>query len=234
MTTIPLSDAKDALAGSRVVSSVDSADRISAEVLDPAPFRLMLEPGALAAAQPVLAEEKELVGLCADSCRSVTTVVAIGDGAQAYRDLAARRGLHYVCVDPCLRPARLSAMQDGEQPGALLLSKELGRLRRSELPVGNVLWVFHFNLFPYLDAAADELVPVCRAGDAVLLTTWGASRHALALRQEYDRALAQAGGKAASSLVRRPAVVELPRFGKCRILRGRLVDLRLFRVGKTK
>jgi hypothetical protein len=211
--------------------AAELVDGLTAHVLDSGLFELMLTPTALAIVAPLLREETTLVAGIATRDSAYDSVVAVGDAAQTYRTLAARIDANYVCIDPHLSPQHGVRPSTAHSHRALLLRKGIGSLDTKELPIGKTLWIIHFNLFPYLASAADDLAEVCRDGDRVVISVWGRSPLATALQRDYDRELARLSGMAPESVTRRLAVVPLPPFSRYRTIRGHLVELHEFHAG---
>jgi hypothetical protein len=211
----------------------DAVGELAGDVLDSELFPFMLEPDAVATVAPVLREESLMVAKVVASLSPVATVVGIGDAAQTYRNLAADIGANYVCVDPCIRPDR-SILRRSDKPAAaaLFFGKAYDKLDSRELPHGNVAWVFHFNLFPYLASASDTMSKMCIDGDVVLIGTWGRSDRSRELKRQYDNTVARLSFRTAELMERRRVVVTLPRLGRYRIIKGDLVDLHVLSVNQ--
>ncbi|MFJ8743079.1 hypothetical protein ACIRL2_27320 [Embleya sp. NPDC127516] len=198
----------------------------------------MLDKVVLPAAQGFIGEERTMVEeyLTTNRRRTYRSLIAIGDASQQYQDMARRLGYHYVCVDPHLAPGLAGRAPATEpDPGGLLLRRRLDTVRPEHLPVGPAVWIFHFNVFPYLDATLEILTELCAADDLIAIATWSKTAEASERRAVYDRCLERhtrndAAQAVESSLTRRRVSVTLPPHRNHTTLRGRFVDVRILDV----
>lgn len=109
---------------------------------------------------------------------------AIGDGVLRYAQLGLQNCHTYTAIDPLIGQHRLSAPPP---PSSRLttISKPFDQLFPEELPQGNTLFVFTFNVFAYLPRPMKALKSLAKKGDVLFISSWSDTAAAYAVRQSY-------------------------------------------------
>jgi hypothetical protein len=124
----------------------------------------------------------------ADAKQPFTHFVAIGCGNLRYMDVALRYCKTYTAIDP-----NLHRQIDPEKKDYLkrrchinILDKGLEEVHPSELPAGRKLFLFLFNVFPYISNALAEQQRLASSGDSIIISSWNnKSFEALRLQKTY-------------------------------------------------
>lgn len=142
----------------------------------------MMTDQALAMAKPYLDDEARLLRSLLDERGAgprVEHCVVMGGVRFPHRALLAPWTQTYVAVDPQL------AMLTDPVAGVEVRPVAFGGLVREHLPRGRILWLFHFNVLPYLDHPVATLERLARPGDLVVVSSWTASDAAEDARRAY-------------------------------------------------
>jgi hypothetical protein len=106
-------------------------------------------------------------------------MMVVGGAAQPHLDSVGQRMREYWVVDPYADAEHFAS--------AHLIPKPLHAVAPAELPAGPRLWLFTFNVFPYLSDRSQSFDRLLSPGDIAVITTWGTSPKACDLRAAYLR-----------------------------------------------
>ena len=148
-------------------------------------FRRMIEFDALAHASEFMAEETALV---TDVVERLTvpgeySMIVVGGAGSTHLAVPAKALGRCVVVDPL-------GLISWEAPTGCVSTvhlRSLHEIGRSELPGSPLLWVFTFNVFPYLHKPIEVLRRLVAPGDTVVVTTWSFTERAEKIRSGYLR-----------------------------------------------
>jgi hypothetical protein len=202
----------------------------------------MVDPSALRLAGSFLADEAEMV------TRTIGTVeqpaswamVVVGGAASGHLDAIARGLRGYVVIDPLAPPAPgPAAGEDDSSPR--IVRRPFSKVTTTMIPRQSRLWLFTFNVYPYLEEPLLILRNLAVPGDIVLITSWGCGPRARATRRQYlrhvfaDEAQRQ---HAASAFVDAAAItrdLQLARIaGEVRQERGTVAHAAIVRVSRIR
>lgn len=143
----------------------------------------MVELDALARASAFLTEETAVV---ADVVARLTvpeesSMVVVGGAGSTHLAVPAKAVNRCVVVDPL----GLSSWQLPAGSVSTVHLCSLHEVTRSELPASPLLWVFTFNVFPYLRQPIEVLRRLASPRDTVVVTTWSTTGRAEEIRDGY-------------------------------------------------
>ncbi|WP_037078057.1 hypothetical protein, partial [Pseudonocardia spinosispora] len=152
----------------------------------PLDYRRMAEGGALALAEGFHTEETQVVDEMASRLSDPATwsLVVVGGAAVGHLTEVAARFGGFVVIDP-LAPDLLDAQGAGRSP--TVIRKPFDKVDSTELPATPTLWLFTFNVYPYLDHPLSTWRGLAADGDIAVITTWASGEQAKATRAAYLR-----------------------------------------------
>ncbi len=144
-------------------------------------FTRMFTSNALALAEPFLHHEAGILKRILSESPAIKTVVVIGSGPLAYRELVRhyRGDLVYVGVDPYYQISGELA------PKTFILNQRFENLRRHSWGSGPCLYVLWFNVLFYLHDPIDQLNSLLSPGDVVVNSGWSPKLAAQKVMEEY-------------------------------------------------
>lgn len=155
-------------------------------------FRRMVGTDALARASEFLTEETTVVAdvVARLAVPDEISMIVVGGAGSTHLAVPAKAVNRCVVVDPL-------GLSSWQQPTGCVSTVHLCSLHeisRSDLPASPLLWVFTFNVFPYLNEPIEVLRRLASPRDTVVVTTWAATGRAEEIRSGYLRYVFGAGG----------------------------------------
>jgi hypothetical protein len=146
-------------------------------------FRRMIEIDALAHASEFMAAETAIVAdvVARLGVPGECSMVVVGGAGATHLAVPARALSRCIVVDPL----GLSSWKRPTGYVSTVHLRELHEVSKSELPASPLLWVFTFNVFPYLHEPIDALRRLASPDDTVIITTWASTERADAIRSGY-------------------------------------------------
>ncbi|MEV2226903.1 hypothetical protein AB0E01_44800 [Nocardia vinacea] len=145
----------------------------------------MVEIEALARASEFMAEETAVVAdvVAGLAVPGECSLVVVGGAGSTHLAVPANAVSRCVVVDPL----GLSSWKLPTRCVSTVHLRSLHEVSRSELPASPLLWVFTFNVFPYLHKPIEVLRRLASSEDTVVLTTWASTERAEEIRGGYLR-----------------------------------------------
>lgn len=157
-------------------------------------FYQMMTPENTALVKPYEDEEHACISKVMDRDPDISqkNIVVIGAGNLSYLDLAINKAKNYVAVEP-LSHIFISDEQQksvAQSDNIFVLNKKFQDITPSDLPEGNCVYIFIFNIISYIHEPLDALNALIKKGDTIIISTWNTtSQPALNLRKTYFDAL---------------------------------------------
>ena len=152
-------------------------------------FCRMLSAPALTLSAQYQAEENEALErtLRRSTAISEMNLVAIGGGALWGLRHALQHTRRYACVEP-LADLHINDsvryLVEGN-PDVSVVPKRFEDVHKSDLPEGNSVFFFVFNIMAYLDSPVSQINRLITPGDVLFISTWADNPRARAIRSEY-------------------------------------------------
>ena len=151
----------------------------------PVDYRRMVETPALDLARDFMLAEADLLRSVAEGLLSPLnwSLVVVGGAASSHLAEPARQFGSYVVVDPL---ATVPEPSDENLPGVpATIACPLDGVDRADLPPSPALWLFTFNVYPYIANPLGTIKWLAAPGDLVIITTWAATPPAQSVRTRY-------------------------------------------------
>lgn len=115
-------------------------------------------------------------------------LAVIGAGALSYVDLAIRKQIEYVAIEPLInlyiQKELLFLVK--QQANVSVIPKCFGDFSPAELKRKNRIFLFTFNVFAYIDDPIERINRYIKRGDILFISTWNLhSKQALDIRKGY-------------------------------------------------
>lgn len=151
-------------------------------------YRRMVERDALVIAREFIAEETMLVGNVVRQLPALQTwsLIVVGGAACWHLDSVACDLGRYVIIDPLASGAPIGRTETN-RCSPMVLARPLQDVDSSLLPSTQNLWVFTFNVYPYLDRPLWCWRRLAATGDVAVITSWAANAVAQHTRARYLR-----------------------------------------------
>lgn len=167
--------------GSRAPKGMGEAGELA--VVGEDDFRRMIEVDALARASEFLAEETVVVAdvVARLAVPGECCMVVVGGAGSTHLDAPAKGLRRCVVVDPL----GLNSWRLPTRCAWSVRPRSLHEVTVSELPAPPRLWVFTFNVFPYLREPIEALRRLVSLQDTIVVTTWAGTARAERIRRGY-------------------------------------------------
>ncbi|MGO4614969.1 hypothetical protein AB4305_07845 [Nocardia sp. 2YAB30] len=145
----------------------------------------MVEIDALARASEFMTEETAVVAdvVARLAIPAECSMVVVGGAGSTHLSVPAKAVSRCIVVDPL----GLSSWKLPTRSVSTVHLRSLHEVSRSELPASPLLWVFTFNVFPYLHEPIEVLRRLASPRDTVVVTTWASTERAEEIRGGYLR-----------------------------------------------
>jgi hypothetical protein len=145
----------------------------------------MVEINALAHASEFMAEETAVVTdvVAHLAIPGECSMIVVGGAGSTHLAVPAKAVRRCVVVDPL----GLSSWRLPTRCVSTVHLRPLHEVSRSELPASPLLWVFTFNVFPYLHEPIEVLRQLASPRDTIVVTTWASTERADEIRSRYFR-----------------------------------------------
>jgi hypothetical protein len=152
-------------------------------------FLRMMSPEALLLAKQYDDEEKQNFQKMAATLPHLSEMncVVVGAGPLSYLDQTLFRVKNYIAIEPLsdlfvTKPFRFLTEQF---PKIHIKNNKFDEVNRDELPEGNALLIFTFNILAYIDHPIRRINAFLRPGDVIFISTWNNTPQAKAIRKQY-------------------------------------------------
>ncbi|MFB9905557.1 hypothetical protein [Allokutzneria oryzae] len=161
-------------------------------------FCRMLSAPALTLSAQYQTEENEALErtLRVNTAIRDKNLVAIGGGELWGLRYALQYAKRYVCVEPLADLHINDSVRYlvERSPDVSVVPKRFEDVRKSDLPEGNSVFFFVFNIMAYLDSPVSQINRLISPGDVLFISTWGDNPRARTIRSEYLQYLNRAEG----------------------------------------
>ena len=152
-------------------------------------FYRMLSPEALRLAHSYLVQEDRILEtflVHAPSARQMN-FVAVGAGEFSYLQHSLTYASRYVLIEPNMdiyfnESIRFLADQ---MKNVFLIKKRFHEVKQEEIPSGNSLFVFFFNVISYIENPIQSINRLLKKGDVLFLSSWAKTQKARVIRSQY-------------------------------------------------
>lgn len=150
----------------------------------------MLSPQALIYAAPFLGEEKDvLVDFLQNTSQiSQMNLVVVGAGELWYLPLGFEYAKRYVSIEPLSDIFLNDSIKylTTANPRITVINKRFHDVKSADLPDGNSVFVFLFNILAYLEDPLEDINKLIKPGDILFISGWN-HRNPLArsVRKQY-------------------------------------------------
>ena len=142
-------------------------------------FQRMLSRSAVSIASPYLHHEKSVLIEKLEDIKNIDNTVVVGAGPCVHMEPVLKRQKMYIGIDPYY-PFRVSLYDR-----VLLFDCFFEHIDREQLPKGNFLFIFCFNVLFYINNPERYIGRILRKGDAIFISQWAHTDNAVSLMKEY-------------------------------------------------
>lgn len=152
-------------------------------------FYRMLSPQAIKKSRSYHKEEekvlKELL-LKVANARNMN-FISVGAGELWYLKFGLRFAHKYVSIEPLTKVFLNEDVKYlvKQMKNIILLEKKFGDIERHEIPAGNSIYVFLFNILAYIENPIPAINKLLREGDILFISSWNNTPKAKELRTKY-------------------------------------------------
>lgn len=152
-------------------------------------FYRMLSPQALRISAPYHQEENAALDSCfaAHPETKDMNFIAVGGGELWELRRAMTHAKRYVCIEPLADIFLNDSVQYlvEQFDNISFIGKRFGDVQSRDLPSGNSLFMFLFNILAYLEDPIASINKLAKPGDILFLTTWANTPQAKRIRKTY-------------------------------------------------
>lgn len=133
-------------------------------------------------------EEKSLKDLLSKTSNANNmNFIAVGAGELWYLEYGLQYAKKYVSIEPLTKIFLNDSVRYlvKQTPNIALLEKKFGEVLREEIPSGNSIYVFLFNILAYIEKPISIVNRLLREGDILFISSWNSTFKAKEVRTRY-------------------------------------------------
>jgi hypothetical protein len=152
-------------------------------------FYRMLSPQAIKQSKPYHNEEEESLKSLLIKTPEARRMnfVAVGAGELWYLKYGLKYTHKYVSIEPLTKIFLNDSIEylAKQMKNIILLEKKFGDVKRNEIPEGNSIYVFLFNILAYIEDPILAINKLLREGDILFISAWNTKKRAKIVRKKY-------------------------------------------------
>ena len=152
-------------------------------------FYRMLSPQAVKRSKAYNSEEENILKdlLVKTPEARHMNFIAVGAGELWYLKYGLKYTKKYVSIEPLTKIFLNDSIEylAKQMKNIVLLEKKFGDVKKDEIPEGNSLYVFLFNILAYIENPIPAINSLLREGDILFISAWNTTKKAKKIRTQY-------------------------------------------------
>ncbi|MEK7571266.1 MAG: hypothetical protein AAB553_03245 [Patescibacteria group bacterium] len=152
-------------------------------------FHRMLSPQAIKRSKPYHNEEEENLKNFLTKTPEARRMnfIAVGAGELWYLKYGLKYANKYISIEPLTKIFLNDSIEylAKQMKNIILIEKMFGDVKKDEIPEGNSLYVFLFNILAYIENPIPAINKLLREGDILFISAWNTKKRAKVVRKRY-------------------------------------------------